>query len=97
MIDTPGLREIQLWDPDQALEGAFTDIDALAPACRFADCAHGDEPACAVRAALVAGQLGADRYASYRKLREELAAKRDPREPVIPRSRRLGGRRRTRR
>jgi hypothetical protein len=51
----PGLRELQLWAAPDALEGTFADVDALAAACRFADCAHAEEPGCAVTAAAAAG------------------------------------------
>jgi ribosome biogenesis GTPase len=67
VIDSPGLREIQLWDADEALPAAFDDIEALAAGCRFRDCAHGREPGCAVRDA-----VSPDRLASYHKLRREV-------------------------
>ena len=53
VLDTPGMRELQLWDADSGIEAAFQDLESLAGECRFADCAHGREPGCAVRAALV--------------------------------------------
>ena len=80
VIDTPGMRELQLWDADAGLSAVFADIQALAAECRFADCAHGAEPGCAIRAALDTGRLDAARYAGYRKLgREEafISSKRD--------------------
>jgi len=67
IIDTPGLREIQLTEPDDASE-AFPDILALAEACRFRDCNHAGEPSCAVQAALRAGQLAPERLARFRRL-----------------------------
>lgn len=73
LIDTPGMRELQLWDSGEALGDAFTDIEALAEACRFRDCRHLQEPGCAVRAASVAGTLSAIRLASYHKLDAERA------------------------
>jgi ribosome biogenesis GTPase len=75
IIDTPGLREIQLWNEDKeaGLEQAFDDITSLATACRFADCQHQDEPGCAVKTALVEGTLEAGRLRSYAKLQRELA------------------------
>jgi len=73
VIDTPGMRELQLWDADAGLTAVFADVEALASACRFADCAHGTEPGCAIRAALADGRLDAGRYASYRKLEREEA------------------------
>jgi ribosome biogenesis GTPase len=73
-IDTPGMRELQLWEPESSLDAAFADVEAFASSCKFSDCTHGTEPACAVRAALEEGRLPADRYASYTKLRGELEA-----------------------
>ena len=73
LIDTPGMRELQLWETGEALAGTFGDIDALAGACRFRDCQHRQEPGCAVRAATDAGELDAGRLASYHKLQEEQA------------------------
>ncbi|MCU0793746.1 MAG: ribosome small subunit-dependent GTPase A [Opitutaceae bacterium] len=75
IIDTPGMRELQLWDADEALEEAYADIVEVATRCRFTSCRHEDEPACAVRAAIEAGTLPAERLASYRKLKAEQAAK----------------------
>jgi ribosome biogenesis GTPase len=72
LVDTPGLRELQLWAAPDALEGTFADVDALAAACRFADCAHAGEPGCAVMAAATDGTLGPARLESYRKLQREL-------------------------
>lgn len=75
VIDTPGLRELQLWDGGgDAVEGAFGDIEELAAACRFNDCAHEREPGCAVNAALAAGTLAPERLQSWRKLQRELRA-----------------------
>ncbi|HET9781856.1 MAG TPA: ribosome small subunit-dependent GTPase A [Candidatus Dormibacteraeota bacterium] len=74
LIDTPGLREAQLWQGEDALSGVFEDIEALALQCRFADCSHQSEPGCAVNNAIVSGELDADRFASYRKLLRELRA-----------------------
>jgi ribosome biogenesis GTPase len=76
VIDTPGIRELQLWDASGsgALEETFADVEELAAACRFNDCAHGTEPGCAVRAALADGSLPGDRYASWQKLQRELLA-----------------------
>ena len=71
LIDTPGMRELQLWDAGQSLDEAFPDIEALAAACRFRDCSHAQEPGCAVRAAVTAGELPDGRYASYLKLAAE--------------------------
>lgn len=72
LIDTPGLRSVGLWESSEQLEdGAFADIDALAASCRFADCAHEQEPGCAVRGALDDGTLRPQRWESYRLLRQE--------------------------
>lgn len=73
LIDTPGLRELQLWETDGGLGKAFADIAELVNECRFSDCAHDTEPGCAVRAALADGTLPADRWESYLKLQRELA------------------------
>ena len=70
VLDTPGMRELSLWD-GEGLEQSFGDLDELAGGCRFGDCAHGAEPGCAVQAAIVAGTLGADRLAAWRKLQKE--------------------------
>ncbi|HEV2217039.1 MAG TPA: ribosome small subunit-dependent GTPase A [Candidatus Dormibacteraeota bacterium] len=72
IIDTPGLREAQLWVGDGALDNLFEDIEALVLQCRFPDCEHRSEPGCAVKAALADGSLDAGRLASYRKLQREL-------------------------
>ena len=73
LIDTPGLREVQLWaDDDGALELAFADIDELSQACRFTDCAHVREPGCAVLEAVDDGRLSLDRVRSWRSLQREL-------------------------
>jgi ribosome biogenesis GTPase / thiamine phosphate phosphatase len=71
-LDTPGMREIRLWDSDEGLETAFDDVTAAAALCRFNDCSHEAEPDCGVRAALEAGTLDEERYISWRKLQGEL-------------------------
>ncbi len=71
VIDTPGMRELQLWDASEGVSETFEDIEALAPACRFRDCSHRAEPGCAVRAAVERGELPAGRLAHYLKLQEE--------------------------
>lgn len=74
LIDTPGLRSIGTWaDEDPDAEGAFDDIEALIADCRFADCSHTSEPGCAVRAALDAGVLAAERWERYRIIETDLA------------------------
>ena len=70
LIDTPGLRELQVWEGD--LGSAFADIAQLAAECRFNDCAHSTEPDCAVREALESGELDPDRWHNYLKLQREL-------------------------
>jgi len=72
LIDTPGLRELQVWEGD--LDSAFADIAELAAQCRFNDCAHSSEPDCAVTEALATGELDADRWQNYLKLQRELRA-----------------------
>lgn len=72
LIDTPGMRELQLWDAGSGLELAFTDVEELAAGCRFNDCLHEIEPGCAVQEAIAEGRLPAERLASYRKLQREL-------------------------
>jgi len=73
VIDTPGIREVQLWVADEGIEEAFDDVTGLFADCKFSDCAHDREPGCAVRAALDDGSLAADRWESYLKLQAELA------------------------
>lgn len=73
LIDTPGMRELQLWETGEAAAGAFADVDALAEECRFRDCRHATEPGCAVLAAVAAGMLPAARLDSFRKLQDEQA------------------------
>ena len=67
------MRELGLLDAEQGLEAAFDDIEALMQGCRFTDCGHGNEPGCALRAALADGRLSAARFESYEKLKRELA------------------------
>jgi ribosome biogenesis GTPase len=74
IIDTPGLREAQLWAGEDALAGTFDDVEELALRCRFPDCRHDSEPGCAVKEAIVEGALDAGRLTSYRKLQRELRA-----------------------
>jgi ribosome biogenesis GTPase len=69
LIDTPGLRELQLWEADAGVEETFADIIALAGRCRFANCKHTNEPGCAIRRALDEGRLDEARYAHFKKLR----------------------------
>lgn len=71
LIDTPGMRELQLWAGPASVDVVFDDVAALAAQCRFSNCSHTREPGCAVAGALAAGALAADRWQSYRKLRAE--------------------------
>jgi ribosome biogenesis GTPase / thiamine phosphate phosphatase len=73
LIDTPGMRELQLWDTGEAATGAFEDIEELAGGCRFRDCRHQQEPGCAVRAAIAGGDLSPERLENYHKLGAEQA------------------------
>lgn len=73
VIDTPGLRELQLWESESGMGQAFSDVASLAEGCLFADCRHNAEPGCAVQEALSAGSLDLARMESYRKLLREQA------------------------
>ena len=73
LVDTPGLRELQLWGDEESLTSSFPDVELLAEDCRFSDCNHVSEPDCAVRVAVDDGILGAERLASWHRLRRELA------------------------
>ena len=72
LMDTPGMRELQLWSDEDGLERAFDDIEELAGQCRFRNCTHGNEPGCAVKTAIECGALDAGRWQSYLKLKREL-------------------------
>ena len=72
IIDTPGMRELQVWADEFSLNQSFADIEALSRQCRFADCGHQNEPDCAVMAAIKHGDLAAERLNHYRKFRREL-------------------------
>jgi len=71
LIDTPGLRELQLWGAAEGVEHTFSDIEDLAAQCKYGDCGHTSEPGCAVQAAIAEGRLDADRLESQRKLQRE--------------------------
>ena len=82
LLDTPGIKELQLWIDEETLGDSFPEIAALAAECRFRDCRHVAEPGCAVQAALKQGTLPQERLASWSKLQREaawLAAKQDQR------------------
>jgi ribosome biogenesis GTPase len=72
LIDTPGLREVQLWATEDSLEGAFEDVIEFLAKCRFNDCRHETEPDCAIHAAIADGRLSPARWESYVKLQREL-------------------------
>lgn len=82
ILDTPGMRELGLWDAGEGMSAAFADIEALAAQCRFRDCGHVSEPGCAIVEALATGALDAARWLAYGKLQRELefqVGKEDPR------------------
>lgn len=82
VIDTPGMRELQLWGVDEGMPGAFEDVEGLAASCRFRDCQHRQEPGCGVKAAVEAGTLDSARYENFIKLqdeRESMAKRQDER------------------
>jgi ribosome biogenesis GTPase len=72
LLDTPGMRELQLWGDESGLDGAFPEITEFASRCRFGDCSHVSEPGCAVLAAIEAGALAAGRLVAWRRLQREL-------------------------
>ena len=73
LIDTPGMRELQLWNAESGLGSTFSDVEDLAANCRFRDCVHDEEPGCAVREAVVRGALAPERLDHWHQLRRELA------------------------
>ncbi|HVF49847.1 MAG TPA: ribosome small subunit-dependent GTPase A [Pyrinomonadaceae bacterium] len=74
IIDTPGMRELQLLVREHGLRDTFEDIEALMSRCYFSDCGHKTEPDCAVREALATGELDAERYSNYQKMQAEMDA-----------------------
>jgi ribosome biogenesis GTPase len=88
LLDTPGMRGLQLWGADTGLSETFADVIALAPGCRFRDCRHTAEPDCAVRAAVEAGRLDPARLAAYHKLHAELRHLESQVDPELRRERR---------
>ncbi|BAZ40268.1 hypothetical protein NIES4101_65100 [Calothrix sp. NIES-4101] len=85
IIDTPGMRELQIWSGEEGISGSFADIEELAGQCRFRDCQHEREPGCAVRQALQDGSLDESRFANYQKLQKEIKymeRKQDQREYI---------------
>jgi ribosome biogenesis GTPase len=90
VLDTPGMRELQLWEGEDGVQTAFEEIELRASRCRFRDCTHRSEPGCAVREALAAGTLDAERFQSYEKLKREmryLALRQDGRAGRLERQR----------
>ena len=79
VIDTPGMRELGMWDTAEGIDRSFGDIEELAAQCRFQDCSHSGEPGCAICRALELGQLSMERWQSYRKLKTENAYMEDSR------------------
>ena len=75
IIDTPGMRELGMWDVSEGLGDAFADVEQHLGKCRFSDCKHQREPGCAIRAAIASGELDAQRWESYQKLSEEAVDK----------------------
>jgi ribosome biogenesis GTPase len=71
LIDMPGMRELGILSAGEGLDDSFADIKTLASACRFADCTHTKEPGCAIREAIESGELNAEHYQSYLKLKAE--------------------------
>jgi len=71
IIDTPGMRELGMWDVSEGLSDAFSDVEQFIGKCRFSDCKHETEPGCAIKAAIASGELDIQRWESYRKLKEE--------------------------
>ena len=73
LIDTPGIRALEVLGAEEGLEATFDDVSEIAAACRFNDCGHTNEPGCAVRAAIADGRLSEERVAGHQKLERELA------------------------
>ena len=75
VIDTPGMRELGMWEASEGLSETFTDVERFLGKCRFSDCRHQGEPGCAIRAAIEAGELDTGRWENYQKLSEEAVDK----------------------
>ena len=80
IIDTPGMRELGMWDVTEGLGDAFSDVEEIVRRCKFRDCRHGTEPGCAVRAAIESGELDEARFESYMNLKSEAKYSGDPTE-----------------
>jgi ribosome biogenesis GTPase len=87
LIDTPGMRELQLWASQESIDAVFDEITSVAAGCRYRDCTHAGEPGCAVEAALSDGTLTADRLQSYRKLQGEARRHELLADPVLAQER----------
>ena len=88
VIDTPGMRELGMWDNDDGIERTFRDIEELASQCKFRNCTHTNEPGCAIQKALEMGELDMDRWQSYRKLKAENDYREDKESYMIAKGRR---------
>lgn len=71
IIDTPGMRELEMWNVSEGINSSFDDISEYASRCKFSDCSHQSEPGCAVKAALKSGELSEERWENYLKLKKE--------------------------
>ncbi len=85
LIDTPGMRELQLWNHADGAAQAFEDIATFSQKCKFPDCGHRGEPGCAVDAAVRQGELSCDRLENYRKLLAELRVQERKTDPEVAR------------
>ena len=88
LLDTPGMRELGLWEAEEGLSATFDDIEDIARRCKFSDCGHGAEPGCAVRAALEEGVIDDGRWRGYQKLRRELEHLESKEDPALRAARR---------
>lgn len=88
ILDTPGMRELGLWDAEAGVATVFEDVEALAGQCRFSDCTHTKEPGCAIRAAIAAGDLPEERLRAYEKLQAEAAYEHRREDPQAARDNR---------
>ncbi len=73
IIDTPGMREIQMWQGQEGLSTQFKDIEEFALGCKFSDCRHEKEPGCQIRKKIESGELTIERFSQYEKLEREIA------------------------
>ena len=83
ILDTPGMRELGLWDAGAGVASAFADVEELMTQCRFTDCRHRSEPGCAIHAAIADGSLDADRWEAYGKLQRELTFEKGKHDPKV--------------